>query len=153
MTRTVVESVTGALFAISAALPATYDAAGYGATAMTYTTVGEVEDVGSEDATKAVSTFVPVSTGVVTKVPGAIDYGKRTVTIGHLPSDAGQALMKAAFASNNHYSVKLTFPDGEIRYYDVLVTKFGTSGGKAGEVVRVTSEIDICKAPVVVAAP
>ena len=146
--RTTVESVTGTLFAISAGLPATYDATGYAA--LTYTTVGEVEDIGSEDATKATQQFTPIATSVVTKVPGPIDYGKRTVVLGHLPSDAGQVLMKAAFKSNNRYSVKITFPDTEVRYYDVLVTKFGTSGGKAGELARVTSEIDICREPIVV---
>jgi hypothetical protein len=146
--RTVIESATGILFALSATIPDTYDAAGYGSTDIIWTTVGQVEDAGAEDANKAVSTFVPVATAVTTKVPGAIDYGKRSVTLGHLPGDAGQVLMLAAFKSLNNYSVKITFPDGELRYLDVLVTKFGMSGGKAGDVVRITSEIDICQAPV-----
>lgn len=146
--RTVIESATGILFALSAALPDTYDAAGYGSTDIVWTTVGQVEDAGGEDASKSVSTFVPVATGITTKVPGAIDYGKRSIMLGHLPGDAGQVLMLAAFKSTAHYSAKVTFPDNEIRYYDVLVTKFGMTGGKTGDVVRITTEIDICREPV-----
>lgn len=146
--RTVIESATGILFAISATLPDTYDSTGYQSTDIIWTTVGEVEDAGSEDATKAVTPFVPVASGVTTKVPGAIDYGKRSVILGHLPGDAGQVLLLAAFRSSSRYSIKITFPDGELRYFDALVTKFGMSGGKVGEVVRITSEIDICRAPV-----
>lgn len=146
--RTDIESATGIIFSISAALPTTYDATGYQSTDIVWTEVGQVEDVGSEDATKAVSTFIPVKTGETTKVPGAIDYGKRAVMIGHLPGDAGQVLMLAAFKSIHHYSIKVEFPDGELRFFDALVTKFGMSGGKAGDVVRISSEIDICKPPV-----
>lgn len=148
--RTVVESVTGALLYMTATLPDTYDATGYQSTDIVWTLVAEVEDIGAEDATKAVSTFVPVATAVTTKVPGAIDYGKRTIALGYMPGDTGQALMLAAFRSVNHYSAKLLFPDGEIRFLDVLVTKFGMSGGKAGDVQRGTTELDICRAPVAV---
>lgn len=147
--RTEVESVTGIMFSLSATLPDTYDAAGYQSTDIVWTEVGEVEDVGGEDATKSVTPFIPVKTGDTTKVPGSIDYGKRTITLGHLPGDAGQVLMQSLFRNKTaRASVKLEFPDGELRFLHVIVTKFGMTGGKAGEVARITSEIDICKAPV-----
>jgi len=150
--RTEVESVTGSTFYGCAVIPETFDEAGYESTDLVWTKVGQVEDVGSEDSTKQVSTFVPVETAITAKLPGAIDLGKRTVMLGHVPADDGQALMLAAFLSPNHYSFKLVLPDGEVRYYHAIVTKFGLSGGKAGDVARATAEIDISKRVIVLPA-
>ena len=73
--HTSVVTNAGTTLAISAALPATYDAAGYAATGMTYTAVGEVEDHGSHGVTAAISKFTPVDTSVVTKLKGSKVYG------------------------------------------------------------------------------
>ena len=54
---TVLHTMSGATLAISASLPATYNAAGYGATGMTYTTVGEIENFGNHGVTANVTTF------------------------------------------------------------------------------------------------
>ena len=62
---TVLHTMSGATLAISASLPATYNAAGYGATAMVYTTVGEIENFGNHGVTANVTTFTAIANSVV----------------------------------------------------------------------------------------
>ena len=154
---TVLQTMSGATLAISVTLPATYDASGYGATGMTYTTIGQVEDFGEHGGQANVSTFVAVGDGVIQKFKGAVDYGSLNLVLGCLPSDSGQDLIESAFASKNRYSVKLTYPartgesTGEIHYLDVLVSKRLWQDGSVDNVRKLSTTLDVCRAPVVVA--
>ena len=65
---TVLHTMSGATLAISASLPATYNAAGYGATGMTYTTVGEIENFGNHGVTANVTTFTAIAVTHVSTV-------------------------------------------------------------------------------------
>ena len=150
--RTTVESLTGALYAISAALPATYDAAGYGATTMVYTAIGSVESSSNYGSKRSVTTFIPIN-GAVQKVKGTPDYGVLSMTYGDIPLDTGQIIVKAAEASANHYSLKITYIDGEIHYIDVLCSSYEYQAAKAGDVKKVMATLNICAAPVLIAAP
>jgi hypothetical protein len=153
----VLQTMTGATLAISASLPATYDAAGYGATGISFTTVGKVEDFGEHGGEAQVSTFTPVSDGVIEKFKGSTNYGSMSVMLGCLPSDAGQDIVEAAFASKNRYSVKISYPartgesTGEIHYLDVLVTRRVWQDGSADNVRKLATTFELCRAPVVVA--
>jgi len=149
--RTVIESMAGATLAISATLPATYDAAGYGATTITYTAVGEVESIGANGVTAAVTEFTPINTMVTTKIKGSKNYGNMAIVLGALPSDAGQDVIELAAESSAHYSIKLTYPDTSIHYMDVLVTKFEQAGGAVNDVHKINVEMAICRKPVIVA--
>ena len=150
--HTSVVTNAGTTLSISAALPATYDAAGYGAVGMTYTAVGEVEDHSGHGVTANVSKFTPVDTSVVAKVKGSKDYGSKTLKIGNIASDAGQIILKAASESNAHYSVKITYADGESHYLDVLVSKFEYTDGTVDNTRTIACTLEICRAPVIVAA-
>lgn len=155
---TVLATMLGATVAISASLPATYDASGYQATGITYTSIGKVESLGEHGGSAQVSSFTPLSDGVTEKFKGAFDYGELALTLGRLPSDSGQDLIDTAFASRNRYSVKLTYPTrtgestAEIHYLDVLVTRRAWGGGAVGDVDKLSVTFSICRAPVVVAA-
>ena len=149
--RTVVNSTAGATLAISATLPATYDAAGYGATAITYTAVGEVENYGQHGMTAAVTEFTPVDTAVVAKVKGSKNYGTKSLTIGSIPGNAGQIILAAASESNARYSVKITYPDTSIHYLDVLVSKYDQVDGAVNDVQKITCDLAICRKPIIVA--
>lgn len=144
-------SVTDTIFAISANLPATYDAAGYGATTLTYTVIDRVSEFPMYGAKRPVNKFTPIR-GPVEKTKGSPDYGSGDLKMADMPADPGQVILKAADASSNHYSLKLTYPDGEIHYLDVLVSSWQLSGGKEGDPMIRTATLDLCKAPVVVAA-
>lgn len=150
--RTVVGTISSATLAISASLPATYDAAGYGATTITYTTIGEVENFGNHGITATITEFTPIASAVVAKMKGSKNYGTMALTIGSIPTDAGQVIVKAASESNAHYSAKLTYPDGEIHYMDVLVGKHEYQDGAVNDVMKLSVDLAICRAPVIVAA-
>jgi hypothetical protein len=148
--RTVVEALAGATIAISATLPETYDAAGYSSTDIVYTPIGEPENFGNHGGNATITEFTPVDTAVVAKVKGAKNYGTMSMMFGHKPGDAGQAILAAAFESNNHYSVKVAYPDGEVHYLDVLVAKHENQDGEVNDVQRLGVDFAICRKPIVV---
>jgi len=155
---TVLQTLAGATLSLSATLPATYDAAGYGATGVVFSAIGSVEDFGEHGGEKSVSNFVAVGDSVVQKFPGSVNYGTMNVVVGCLPSDAGQDLVDTAFASRNRYSAKVTYATRtgestpEIHYLDVLVTRRVWQDGTVDNVRRVSVTFEVCRAPVVVAA-
>ena len=149
--RTVIESLAGATLAISAELPATYDAAGYADTGIDWTLVGEVENYGNHGVKAAVTEFTPVDTAVVAKVKGSKNYGTMQLTLGCLPSDAGQDIVEAASESNNHYSVRITYADTSKHYLDVLVSSFEWQDGSVNDVRKLAVEFAVCRKPIVVA--
>lgn len=146
--RTDISGLLGATLAVSASLPATYDAAGYAA--LTYTTVGEVESFGNHGATSVVTTHLPVATGVTAKVKGAIDYGKKSFVMGSIPVDGGQVILDAASKSRAHYSIKITYADTSVHYLDVLVSKFDRQDGATNDVMKVAVDCDVCRVPIIV---
>jgi hypothetical protein len=145
-------SFTDTLYAISATLPATYDAAGYGLTSLVYTQIGRVQNFPTYGSRRQVNKFSPVA-GAIEKLKGAPDYGDGDLIMADMPLDAGQVICKAAEASPNHYSLKITYPDGEIHYLDVLVCAWFLAQAAQGGFMLRTATLGICKAPVVVAAP
>jgi len=149
--RTIINSAAGATLAISASLPATYDASGYAATTITYTAVGQVENFGNHGVTATVTEFTPVDTSVVTKVKGSKNYGTMSMTLGSIPGDAGQIILKAASESSNRYSVKITYPDTSIHYMDILVSKYEQTDGAVNDIQKITCDLAVCRAPVIVA--
>lgn len=138
-------------YAISASLPSTYDASGYGSTTITYTAIGKVEsfpEIGSE---RPNIEFTPIN-GPIEYMKGTQRFTGGDMVMADVPANAGQVILKAAEASKNHYSMKITYPDGEIHYLDVLVNSWKLSPQDGGQVMKRVAGIQICKAPVVVAA-
>jgi len=150
--RTVVESLAGATIGISATLPATYDVAGYDASSIVFTNIGQVESYGNHGLAAAVTEFTPVETATVAKVKGSKNYGVMSLTMANVPSDAGQALLKTASESlsNVHYSVEVRYPDSEYHYLDVIVTKLEYVDGAVNDVHKLNVDLAICRKPVIV---
>lgn len=149
--HTAVATFTDTTYAISASLPATYDAAGYGATTITYTTIGKVQSFPEFGSERPISEFVPIS-GAVEYMKGSPRYGQGPMVVGDVPADGGQVILKAADASANHYSMKITYSDGEIHYLDVIVASWRLSSASEGTALTRSATLGLCKAPVVVAA-
>jgi len=157
---TVLQSLAGAVIAISAETPPSgvYDAAGYADTGIDWTPIGKVETYGEHGGQAQINTFTPVDTAVIEKFKGSKDYGQMAVVLGHLPSDAGQDIVAAAFESQNRYSLRITYPlragesANEKHYLDVLVSSFRYSDGDANAIRKLNVSFDVCRAPVVVAA-
>lgn len=146
--RTVIESLAGTVFSISASLPASYDSTGYTGSNMFYTDVGEIETHGDHGVEAQVIKFTPVDTAVVAKLKGSKDYGNMPLTIGAKPGDAGQVILESASESQNRYSAKITYPDTTVHYMDVLITKYQDMGGGANDVHKISVQIEICRRPV-----
>ena len=149
--HTAAATFTDTTYAICATLPATYDASGYGASGLTYTLIGKVSDFPTYGSKRAVTKFMPISGGVE-KVKGTPDYGDGDMIMADVPADAGQVILKAAEASQNHYSIKVTFADGEIHYLDVIVAGWALDPGKEGAVMTRTANLAICRSQIIVAA-
>jgi hypothetical protein len=74
------------------------------------------------------------------------------MVVADMPTDAGQVIVKAANDSSAHYSMKITYPDSEVHYLDVLIAGWQLSAASEGAVMTRTATIAVCKAPVIVAA-
>lgn len=123
----------GTLIGISAGVPATYDAAGFAA--LTYTSIGEVSSAPGDGGT----VFEDVSYTVLARratvhLKGTSDQPEETMEIVVDRNDPGQILLKAALLSDEQYAFKVTYNNGEIDYYQALVTGNSGSGGDSNTV-------------------
>lgn len=127
----------GATVAVSAAVPATIDQAGFAA--LTYTAVGKVVEWGevgdqSEDVTET------TLAGRTCHANGALDGGSVAFTILIDGADAGQTILTSKNNTNDEVSVKVTDPDGKIAYFHGKVANLrdrqrtaSTMKGQTGE--------------------
>lgn len=148
----VLKSGIGAIYSISAAEPATYDAVGFAA--LTYTEVGEVISIGAFGGTAEVLTQTPVKTGTVKKVKGSKNYGSQAIQFGK-QTDAGQALLSAGFdgaAEADIHSIKIEYVDGVIRYATGIITSYEFQEISASSFVNGASTIELDNAIVEVVA-
>ncbi|MDO8313080.1 MAG: hypothetical protein Q7T25_14190 [Sideroxyarcus sp.] len=144
--------VSDTTYSISAALPTAYDATGYAVTSVVaFTAIGQVETFPSYGLTRSVNEFTPI-TGTITTVKGADGFGGGDMTCADIPADAGQVILKAAASSENHYSMKVTLPDGEIHFLDVMVSSWVLGQHQSGAFLKRTANIRVLRDPVIVAA-
>lgn len=149
--HTGIASFTDTTYAICATLPATYDASGYGSTTLTYTTIGKVESFATYGSKRSVNAFKPIN-GTTEYFKGSPEYGSGEIVMADVPADSGQVILKAAEASANHYSIKITYPDTETHYLDVIVSGWVMAQASEGTGMKRTATINICRAPIIVAA-
>jgi len=140
----------GGFLSVSAATPATFDAAGY--VALTFTEVGEASEIPEFGAVHEVVRFTPLKTGIVNKFHGGKDFGSITIPMGLDTADAGQIILLAALASKAAISFRETRSDGSIRYVMGKVFSF-PRGQTVGSVNMANCNIEFTTADVEVAAP
>ena len=115
-----VSTSAGTVLGISAAAPATFDAAGY--SALTYTTVGEVSDLGEiPSRVYELVNWTPIAERATRKAKGGYNLGSQTITIGIDPADTGQTLLDTATNSDTVHSVKISHPKLGTIYARALV--------------------------------
>jgi hypothetical protein len=132
----------GTTVAISASLPATYDAAGFGA--LTFTTIGEITDAGEYGKEYNLVTHNPLADRKTYKRKGSYNNGSMTLQMGRVPDDAGQVLLLSAQDSDNSYSFEVTLQDGTVNYFTGQVMSYRTSIGSVDQITSasVTVEVD-----------
>ncbi|MBD8677926.1 hypothetical protein [Sphingomonas sp. CFBP 13720] len=143
-------TAAGTALAITAAKPATRDAAGYGA--LTFTEIGGIEKIGTIGASFAKVEFQPLK-GPKVKHKGSVDYGSLAPTLAHDDADAGQNLLRASAASNAEYTFMVTLPDGAIRYFEGRTFGYPEAIEGADTIVMATPTVEINTEIVKVAAP
>jgi hypothetical protein len=137
-------TAAGSKLAISAALPATEDAAGYAA--LTYTAIGGIEKLGPIGPVAAKVEFQPLD-GPKEKHKGSVDYGSINPPIAIDEADAGQTLLRTAAAPGNNalYSFKVTYPSGSVRYSQGRVFGFPETVDGADTVLMANPTIEFSK--------
>lgn len=132
----------GTTIALSAAAPATFDSTGYAA--LTYTVVGGVESIPAFGAQVAVNSFQPLN-GPQDKHKGPVNYGSLQIPMALDKADAGQTLLRTAAAPANNalYSFKVTFPNGDARYFQGRVFGMQETPGSATNVLMMNSTVEI----------
>lgn len=142
----------GSALAISAAAPASQDAAGFAA--LTLTEVKQVEKIGSLGASFAKVEFQPLK-GPKQKYKGSADYGALQPSMAIDSEDAGQTLLNVAAddPSQKLYSFCVTYPDGAKRYFQGRVFGSPETADGADTMLMAAPAIEICTMIVKVPAP
>lgn len=138
-----VNTAAGTVIAISAQIPATFDQAGYEASAMVFTNIGEITDGGEHGGTHALVTHMPIASRVVQKFKGSRDEGNKTIQMGLDHDDAGQVILKAAQASDNNYSFRVSYPGGDFDYFQAKVMRFSKATTGVDTIISATTELAI----------
>lgn len=135
-------TAAGSKLAISAAAPATTDASGYAA--LTYTSIGQVEQLGAFGATTEVVNFQPLD-GPLQKYKGPNNSGAISPSLAHDDADAGQTLLRTAAddATSKLYSFRVTLPNGAKRYFGGRVFGYPETVGAANSMVMANPSIEI----------
>jgi hypothetical protein len=145
-------TAAGSALAISAAAPATQDAAGYGALA--FTEVGQIEKIGALGPVFAKVEFQPLK-GPKQKHKGSRDNGSLSPMLAHDESDAGQTLLRTAAddKTSKLYSFMVTYATGAKRYFQGRVFGYPENTDGADSILTAAPTIEIETDIVKVAAP
>lgn len=136
-----VRTSAGSVLKISAGVPATFNAAGY--QALTYTTIGEVTDIGEYGREYSLVTHNPINTRSTVKFKGSFNSGALTLQLGLDNADAGQTLALTASSSDNNYAFELTLQDGTKWYFQGQVMSFKIGVGSVNQITSATIQVEI----------
>lgn len=127
----------GTKVSISAALPATYDQAGFDA--LTFTEIGEVTTAPSSGGkTFEDVSYVTLADRATKHLKGTSDQAEQTLEVQVEREDGGQVIVKASLDSDNEYAMKVEYNNGEIDYSQVLTTGFEGAGGDSNTIRSAT---------------
>ena len=136
-----VKTTAGTTLKISAGVPATFNQAGYAA--LTYTTVGEITDLGEFGRVYDLVTHNPIDTRGTVKIKGSFNEGSLALQLGLDTDDAGQIIMKAATISDNNYAFKITDQKGDIYYFQAQVMQFKVGLGSVNQVSKASATLEL----------
>lgn len=117
----------GTLLGASSAAPATFDEAGY--SALTFTDVGAVVDIGEIGATYADVPTYNLSSRDVGHLKGSRDYNETPITVDNDRTDAGQIILRDHHNEDpalvdSPVAIKVTHQNGDVEYFMALVYTF-----------------------------
>ena len=136
-----VRTSAGTTLKISANAPATFNVAGY--SALTYTAVGEITDLGEFGREFTLVTHNPVGSRGTQKFKGSFNEGTMNLSLGLDTDDAGQVLMKAASLSDAAYSFEVTTQNGDTYYFQAMVMSFKVGVGSVDSITTATCTLEL----------
>lgn len=136
-----VRTSAGTTLKVSASAPATFNTAGY--SALTFTAVGEITDLGEFGREFALVTHNPVGTRGTQKFKGSFNEGTMNLTLGLDTDDAGQVLMKAASLADSAYSFEVTTQNGDTYYFQAMVMSFKVGIGSVDSITTATCTLEL----------
>ena len=131
----------GTTIGISAALPATHTQAAF--TALTYTEIGEVSDLGEFGREYNIVKFNPLKDRRTVKRKGSFDDGTVQVQLAKAATDAGQILLKSAVNSDASHAVKIVLQDGTTFYFTAQVSSSTVNVGNVDQITSSTFKLEI----------
>lgn len=131
----------GSTLAVSAALPATEDAAGYNA--LTWTVAGEVTDLGEVGKEFNTVNHSPLQSRRVIKIKGSYNNGTMAVQMGRDFTDAGQAALVTALSVDVPYAVRLTLQNGKKLYFKAMVSSFKYNIGGVDSITAASCNFEL----------
>jgi hypothetical protein len=111
--------------------------------ALTYTEIGGVSEVGMLGPESSVIVFNPLSDNISYKQKGQKNAGALDCKGALNNEDAGQILLQAAEASPEEYALKIELTNGSTLYCMILVTSFKTNIGNSGQITMFESKLEI----------
>lgn len=136
-----VATSAGTVLKISAGTPGTFNVAGY--EALTWTTMGEVTDLGEFGREYALVTHNPVGSRGTRKYKGSYNEGTMTLQLALDTDDAGQILAKAASLSDADYSFSVTPQAGDVYYFQAKVMSWKVGVGGVDSITTATCVLEI----------
>jgi hypothetical protein len=134
-------TVAGTTIGISASQPATYNEAGY--EALNFTLIGNISDGGEHGRVYNEVTFNPIDDRGTQKFKGSFNEGTKTLQIGYDSADAGMVLLKTALNSDNDYSFEVTYPNGDIDWFQAKVMSVSKATGSVDSMMTATVTLSI----------
>lgn len=138
------QTVAGTLIAISASLPATYDSTGF--SALSYTTIAEVTDIGSLGKDYTLVTHNPVNDRKTYKFKGTYNNGTLALKLAkatQASTDAGQVLATTASGSDASYSFHILSQDSSDMFFTGKVMSFMTNVGGPNSILGGDIKVEI----------
>ena len=142
-----VQTSAGITLELSATLPATFDSAGFEAVTG-LELVGEIESIGEFGIVYNPVTFTALSDRRVRKFKGSYDPGEPGIALAIDRDDAGQQLARTALASDDDYTIKITYQDGSADYFTGKVMSFTTNPSSVDNILMGNMNIGVNSDPV-----
>lgn len=136
-----VRTSAGATLHVSAATPATFTVAGYGA--LVWTPVGEVVDLGEFGREYNLVTHNPLANRSTQKFKGSFNEGQIALQLGLDTDDTGQILMKAAAVSDLPYSFRVVTQNGDKYYFQGQMMGFKVGVGSVDQITTASANLEL----------
>jgi len=135
-------TAAGTILLVSAATPATSDAAGY--KLLVWTEIAEVTSIGARGKQFAVVEHKPLAYRGTYKRKGSFNNGQMAIGLAIAKADAGQDLLSDALESDDSYSFQIKFPSGRIQYFPGQVSSFTDSDiGSTDAILAGTANVEV----------